>query len=281
VVGNISAIGGYVSEIGQIFSSLTNQSNNPNPVGAPTLDQFLSAIGNGLLNDNRFLFFIGIPSILNGAISLPIPQYVPFLCHRVNLPGMGFETTPYRSNSYGPSQEAPVANKFSRITAFFYCDDSGVIVNFFNFWQSRIMFNTSAPNTMSNKDGAFPFETYFKTEYAVNAQLVVYSKTNQSIINYDVQLMWPSNIGDVQLDWSSKNRQFVLPVTFSFKTCTGISNYETLNSALNTNQGLGSSITQLGQVVTNLGQFQTFTKTTPDIVSAISSAFSIPKYLGV
>ncbi len=278
---NISADGGYVSELGQIFSSLTNIGGNANPVGAPTLDQFLSTIGQGLITDNKFLMFMGVPSILTSSVKAPPPNYLPFLCKRVNLPGMGFETNQYRANGYGPVQETPIAPKFNRITANFYCDTTGMVVNYFNFWFNRIINNSLSTNNGYNSDGAYPYESYFKNEYAVNSQIVVYSQTNENVISYDMQLMFPIGIGDVTLDWGNKNQQFIFPVEFAYKACSGVANKEQVNNSATNNRGFGNSITQLGQVVTNLGQFQNFSKTVPDVVSAISSAFSIPKYIGV
>lgn len=248
---NLSTAGEYITNIGQIFNSIIPILNKNE--SEKSFDKFVSVVSNanGLTPSNRFLLMITPPPIMGHD---PTDyKFIPFFCFDVNAPGFSYETYNYRTLSYGVQQEAPLAPIYSDIMANFYSDNNGKILHFFNRWYRSIINTNVNSNNPYNRTGSAIYEVNFKSDYATTAYLYIFDQIDSNIITYEMDRFYPILINDMKLSWEQKNSHLILPIRFTYQNLNVYTQHEASNINYSSGQQLGNSITQLGQIVQEVG----------------------------
>lgn len=202
--------------------------------GISRIKSAVATYNNGVLQNNRFLMFITPPSTLRASLSSPAAEesdfvgasmasasgsILPFLCHKVNLPGVQFNSRDVLPNGFGITTKMPYSQSFGPLMPNFLVDTNLSAHNFFTKWaQSVINFggskSSNAPNTV---DGAQMFDVAYKDDYAATVQIYVYSNTSEVLMEYTFYNAFPVALGDIDLSWDFTNEIMTMPVTINYE----------------------------------------------------------------
>jgi hypothetical protein len=101
----------------------------------------------------------------------------------------------------------------------FISDGRAAIWTFFQQW-IRLIYNYDLssglikPNGVSTNMSAMDLS--YKSDYAVDVELFVFSETGQQLISVILREAYPLALGDIQLNWGDTNSIAKLPVSFTF-----------------------------------------------------------------
>ena len=195
--------------------------------GISRIKSAVANYNNGVLQNNRFLMFITPPSKLRinepGTTELDIAggnsnSVLPFLCYKVNLPGISLNNRDVLPNGFGVSTKMPYSQNFGPLMPSFFVDQNMTAYNFFTKWmQSIVNFGgVEATNAPSTVNGAQMFDVSYKDDYATTIDIYVYNNTSEVLIEYKFINAFPVAMGDVDLSWEFNNEIMTMPITLNY-----------------------------------------------------------------
>ena len=186
-----------------------------------------STFGPGIINTGS------IGSSIAGSV---VSNLLQFTCKKFPLPSSAFNTLQVNNNGIYEKQAGQ--RDFDPITVEFYVDQNYFIYEFFLSWQNLIY-------SPFNKKTSYPEE--YKS---AQSSLVLYNNANISVNPTQDMIfrnMWPSEIGQVEMDWEDDSQAVIVPITFQYDfaytawqegTFKSIVN-RGIRSVLNNSQSLG------------------------------------------
>jgi hypothetical protein len=184
----------------------------------------------GFQRTNRFLMTFPTPRLLvglsydgafdgSGFPNMEVNRNIEMWCESITLPGYQLMTHDVRRWTYGPIEKRPFAPNFSQLQAVFLADGDGAIWRFFNDWtQSIIPHDTDRGINGPSKRGysGEAYEVQYKSLYVTELNIYTYHENGDPIQNIVCREAFPSQIGDVSLNWGDNNNLVRLQITFDF-----------------------------------------------------------------
>jgi hypothetical protein len=185
------------------------------------ISNFVSNINaNGVMRNNKFLVRIPTP---NGFISQTVlnetGKYLELWCESTNLPAAALGSQNVRRYGYGHEEKRPTTIQMNDINFSFISDGRAAIWTFFQQWIKLIYnYDLSAGLLKTNgvTTGMNAMDLSYKTDYAVNVELFVFSETGNQLVSIILREAYPTSLGDVQLNWGDTNSIVKIPVAFTF-----------------------------------------------------------------
>lgn len=174
--------------------------------------EFKSAMSGGGSRPNNFRVELTFPSIVAGTNEAA--RKAQFLCHATTLPGsnVGVAMAAYRG------RDVPLAGErtFQPWSINVYNDTDFAIRDAFESWMNRI-------NDVKENTGVTNPMLY-------TASITVHQLDRNGLVlkSYTLSDAWPTNIGEIQLDFSANTQIESFPVTFVYTYWTA----ETLSGAI-------------------------------------------------
>jgi hypothetical protein len=311
--------GGFTGQslvsVGGIFSSIDNLINgtqyaNNNGTG---IDNFKAIIGkrNDLLQDNRFLMIIQVPPIMlnqkyssgqdtitnTGVLSSygntsmdqinqlgdskAIASDLPFFCKAVALPSFELVLEPYLNQGYGAVSYMPTGQTFGALPSLFYGDSNGMVLSFFQTWFKYIVnLNYESYLNAADVNSAYPFEMFFKSDYATTANIIVYNNRSEKVIVYEFEEVFPSKISDIPLDWISQNKIIEIPIVFAYKAFR-TSSFKSAIGSEGRGLSLSKILTSTGTIVQAISGLNQKPQTISSVVNIVSTGFGLKNLLNI
>ncbi len=165
---------------------------------------FKANLTGGGARPNQFRVELSFPAIVSGTGDAA--RKAQFLCHATSLPGS--RVNPVIANYRG--REVPLAGEraFQPWTISVYNDTDFLIRDAFENWLGRIndvRENTGVTNPM-----------LYTSQLTVN-QL---DRNGATIKSYTIYDAWPTDIGEIQLEFGNNNQIETFPITFVYTSWT-------------------------------------------------------------
>jgi hypothetical protein len=187
----------------------------------------------GLATLNRFTVQITPPSQL-----ISISRDIPFLCDTVNIPGVQFASEQIKHKGYGLIEKRPTSMEMDDITATFFIDNSNVILGFFQKWVQMVY--SFDPNHSREKVNGMSLESFnYPEEYYGTMEITIKNIADGKVITYNMEKVFPLNMGSITLGWENNDAIARLPVTFAYRS---FSTEETINTTTEKNTSLDNSL---------------------------------------
>lgn len=185
------------------------------------INNFISNINaNGAMRNNKFLVRIPAPNGFSGQQILnETGKYLELWCESANLPSAMLGSQSVRRYGYGHEEKRPTTIQMNDINFSFISDGRAAIWTFFQQW-IRLIYNYDLssglikPNGVSTNMSAMDLS--YKTDYAVDVELFVFSETGQQLLSVILREAYPLALGDIQLNWGDTNSIAKIPVSFTF-----------------------------------------------------------------
>lgn len=203
-------------------------------MGVFNISDFKASLDTGLLPQNKYMFLVNSPlSLLTnvgpfvgqiGTDEAMANQYaasrIRFMSPMVTLPGAAIQTHQVRRFGYGPFENKPFVTTFTDINIELLIDGDGHMFRFLHRWRQLINNTDFIRNTSVGPGGLHFFEVAFKNQYAVDAEIWVFKKSDDETPSVKVALFqcFPIFISDTPLAWDHKNDVFRLMTTWTFFT---------------------------------------------------------------
>ena len=186
----------------------------------------------GLTTLNRYTVQITPPStLISGA------RDIPFLCDTVNSPGIQFATENIKHKGYGLSEKRPISADMDDITATFFVDNSNTIYGFFQKWFQMV--TSFDPNHSRNTVHGMSLESFnYPEEYYGSMTLEIKDVADNSVITFNMDQLYPINMGTITWGWENNDSIARLPITFTYRS---FSTGETLNTSAAENGAIDTS----------------------------------------
>lgn len=177
---------------------------------------------NGILRNNKFFVRMPYPIGFNGNSDLKnTARYVELWCDSSNLPGVSLQTTQIRRYGYGVTEKRPVSASFNNVSMTFMGDSKGAMHSFFYNWINMIhnfdvrdgdMKNFKSRGTGSSRS----YELAYKDNYITDISIHVFKENTDEIIKVVLRDAYPTDMGDIQLNWNDTNDYMKIPVAFTY-----------------------------------------------------------------
>ncbi len=192
------------------------------------LDFKSSLIGGGA-RPNNFRVELSFPSVVSGTGDAARKNQ--FLCHATTLPGssVGIAMANYRG------REVPLAGErtFQPWTINVYNDTDFLIRDAFESWMNKIndvKENTGITNPML---------------YTASATVHQLDRNGATLKSYTLADAWPTQIGEIQLDFSQNQQIESFPVTFVYTYWTA----QTSSGAIGGSIGINTPVGGIGGAI--------------------------------
>lgn len=169
-----------------------------------SIQTFKSSMQGGGARANQFRVEVSFPSIVNGTSDAA--RKTQFLCHAATLPGsaVGIAMANYRG------REVPLAGErtFQPWTINVYNDTDFLIRDAFESWSNKIndvKENTGVTNPML---------------YTASVTVHQLDRNEAILKSYTLFDAWPTQIGEIQLDFSQNQQIESFPITFVYSYWT-------------------------------------------------------------
>lgn len=126
---------------------------------------------------------------------------------RAQLPDMSIST--YQHTYNGIPSKYPAENSTSDITIEVITSGNMWERTFFTDWQNKVIDYSTLSNNPS-------FNIGYYNEYTTNAELTVYDTFHKKTKTYLFEGVWPTQVGIVDMDWSSKDQMMLFFVTLTY-----------------------------------------------------------------
>lgn len=149
-------------------------------------------------------------------------------CESIILPTPSLlEEENIRRYGYGPVEKIPYGVQFSDVSMTWLVDKKTEIVDFMHQWLNTIVMHDS-PNAgmyQAGDPGDFrpglneysPFEVGYKDGYANPiVRIYVYNRQNETVTEYEMFDVFPTNIQSMNLSWADENQVQKLTVNFAY-----------------------------------------------------------------
>jgi hypothetical protein len=165
------------------------------------ISNIVSSISGGMARTNRFSVVMQTPDFLQSDGITPFRDLLLF-CDQAQLPGVSMNTTPIRI--FGEVRETPTEYNYEPITLSFYVDQQMHIKAWFDGWIKNIQY------------GEQRTFRYYDDYVCPQMQILVQDTLDQSRYQVNLYEVWPKNVGQIQLDYASKDLM-KLSVTLQYK----------------------------------------------------------------
>jgi len=174
----------------------------------------------GLAKNNLFFMRLNVPSGSTIAQDSDVTATdLQFLARSVDLPELSVETTGVARQGYGRLESAPNNVSFGPINAIFMVDSNFGVTKFFHRWMQHVVNFNARPGYEKElaTNAALPYEIGYKNDYALSADIVVYSYNTYDVrYMYHFDNIYPVNIGNPSLAWENQTDILTLPVSFAY-----------------------------------------------------------------
>jgi hypothetical protein len=152
-------------------------------------------------------------------------QTLTFFCEGTNLPGVRINTAQVRRYGVGPKEHMPMNHAFDSLSLNIIADAQGNMLRFFRDWTRSIVeyANENGPgdpaSTTPNRgmNTALPYYVNYKQNYEAQVTIVIFSPDGQSeAFSMSLIHAFPTDLGDISLNWGSTDQLMTIPVRFSF-----------------------------------------------------------------
>lgn len=157
-----------------------------------------------------------------------------FFIDSVNLPGVNHIFSDIRRFGYGPLERRPLNQIFSELTCTVILDRKGNNLGLFNRWMDFIigveplMYETK--NEMIDQftgGNGYTYEVAYPYSYQADIDIFVLDEyvkyggqvdpERNCVVHYRIYDAYPSNIGDMDLNWNNNDTIARFPMTFQYK----------------------------------------------------------------
>lgn len=186
------------------------------------ISNFIAGVSkNGIMRNNKFLVrmtypagFVGRSDLINSIRNLE------FWCDSAVIPGVSMQTTQIRRYGYGVAEKRPVTPAFNNVSLTFISDGKGEMHKYFHNWMMSINnYNLSdgdLSNYKSSRSGGRTYELAYKDSYVSNITISVFDETQKEIVKVILRDAFPTDLGDIQLNWNDTNDFARIPVSFAY-----------------------------------------------------------------
>lgn len=177
---------------------------------------------NGILRNNKFFVRIPYPIGFQGNSDLKnSARYIELWCDSTNLPGVSMQTTQVRRYGYGVAEKRPVSPSFNNVSMTFMGDSRGAMHSFFYNWLNMIhnfdVRDGDFSNFKSNGTGSSrSYELAYKNNYITDITIHVFKENTDEVIKLVLRQAFPTDLGDIQLNWNDTNDYMRIPVAFTY-----------------------------------------------------------------
>jgi phage tail tube protein FII len=163
---------------------------------------------------------------------------IKFFCRSATLPGLNINVSEYRSQTFGFPESIPISMGADNLNAVFMLDSNHKILSFFHEWMQNVINYDSKRNYSANPRDSdhLSYEINYKDNYTVNMAIKHFSTYNKNSF-YECQLegVYPTQVGALNLSWEDNANIASLPVSFSYSKI----NYSGLRAGIPSARGIG------------------------------------------
>ena len=171
----------------------------------------ISGLG-GLTKSSKFLVRIIPPRSLFGLGG----RYLEFLCDSTTLPGLSWQTDEIRMTGYGNIEKRPYASVFTEVPLTFFNDSDGRVLRFFHQWMQSVYNFNENTNPNATAKNLFNNTFAYPQEYYGNVEIYHFDDSGVNIISYILVEAYPTEIGDIAMDWNQDSTLVKIPIRFSY-----------------------------------------------------------------
>jgi len=164
------------------------------------ISEFKAQMVQGGARPNQFRVIVNFPTgIINGTT---VAQKLQFLCHASKLPASTIENIPisFRGRPVNFAGE----RTYAPWNVSIYCDNDFVVRNAFENWAHAIQNTNSTSGTQQ------------PAKYQVDMTVQQLDRMDRVVKQYDFHDVWPSEVGEIALDWSSNGQIETFDVQFQY-----------------------------------------------------------------
>ena len=188
----------------------------------------------GLASPTNFMVTIAPPRGLNitslapnnneGAIgnkmNASMMKTLAFMCHVANLPGIYLTSHDTLRYGYGPAEKFPHLAGFNALNLVFYFDQKTLVYDFFTAWLKLIVNHDMRKGIQAGsgvQQGQTPYEVSYKSEYATEIDIQLFSKTNKVIKRVVCLEAFPMMVTDIPLNWEAVDSMMKCHVVIAYR----------------------------------------------------------------
>jgi hypothetical protein len=189
------------------------------------IGEFRSEVSYDYHQTSHFHFITSSPPGLSGAQNSGAQENfndtaktLLFEVEAAKMPGIQLATDEVRRYGIGSTQLKPYAPIFDKLQIVVRSDAEGKIYDFFQSWL-KLVINFDLRNGLDRAPGfgsASAFEVNYMQNYAVESELISYSKTGDEVTKIKLRNSFPIFINDISYDWASGAQIVKIPVVFAF-----------------------------------------------------------------
>ena len=146
---------------------------------------------------------------------------VRFWATSAEIPGVNFVTQDTQA-IYGPISKVPYLRSYNDMTITFLETRTNELRRKFAYWQYKIGHipqlqdaeNTSNVRSGTENDFDFDFQDNYK---ARTMEIVNFDHAGKKVYRILLNDAWPISVGNISLDWGSKDTPMTFPVTFAYR----------------------------------------------------------------
>lgn len=272
----MSIIDTFTTKLGNAIGLNTN--NLPRPTTGFDVARFRSEIvgDTGLLRNNLFLVSIQFPQAFaqtQTQLMKLTPRTMMSFTESASLPGLSLMTDESsRRYGTGPTEKMAYGATFTDMTLGFLADGNGEILKMFHNWMKYIVNYDSSKNGVTGLNQAEPYEVGYKDEYAATMEITVFTESEDRVITYKLNEVYPIFLGDIAMSWSDNDSIMRIPVTFTYRDWQSDS-----MSVTSLKPGVGNNLTTLQKILKVGSIVQTVStmrspKSIADIIGIVNNA---------
>lgn len=170
-----------------------------------------SFLKEGLSRPSHFEVNITKPAFIQDNGLFENTNNLRLLCKSAVMPGTLLQTSIIPSYGYGPMINRPTQATFNDVNLVFLVDSNVDVYWLFKSWTEYISKTSSARG-----GDRYLFE--FAEQYTTTVDITKYKSTGEE--THTVQLIdaFPTNVGELNLDWDDKDSINTLAVSFAYTT---------------------------------------------------------------
>lgn len=187
-----------------------------------SIDDFRGQNNENFLRPTRYNVLFPVPVVAQaaGAVSTFLDQTynLQFASDSVDLVGVGFLNNVVVRYGYGASEKKAGPPSFNDVLITFYNDGESRNLNFFQLWMDLITnFDMAQGIAQNNSLGAFPYETSYKDDYAVDGRITLFDQNKNDVFTIVMRRMFPVQIFETKLGWGLVQDIMRISVMFTYQ----------------------------------------------------------------
>lgn len=145
-----------------------------------------------------------------------------FLCSAANIPAVNIQTTEeVHIPGVSLTSHMPYGVAMGPLSLKYYIDNNAMTYEFFSAWLRNVV-NHGPVNTPYQKYGGYNAaavaEVQYKSHYTTTIRLYALDMNNDALLEVVFYNAYPTNLGDVQFDWSTTDDISTFNVEFHYET---------------------------------------------------------------